>query len=96
MGMSTGVVGFKPPDAKWRKMKAAYDACSAAGVDPPPSVMEFFGGDSPDDAGVEVDRKALEECGAVVPYSANMQEGYEVYVDKLPKDVKVVRFYNSW
>ena len=32
--MSTSVVGIKPPDDTWRKMKAAWDACMAADVKP--------------------------------------------------------------
>jgi hypothetical protein len=47
MGMSTHVVGFKPPDEKWRKMKAVWDACEAAGTDPPAAVSKFFEGDVP-------------------------------------------------
>lgn len=32
MSMSLNVMGFKPPDEKWKQMKAAYEACCAAGV----------------------------------------------------------------
>lgn len=29
MGMSMHVVGYKPADEHWKKMKAAWDACAA-------------------------------------------------------------------
>lgn len=96
MGMSTHVVGFKPPDETWSKMKAAWDSCEAAGVPVPDSVLKFFGYSPPDPAGVEVDQKALEACGAVRKWSEEMQEGFEIDVSKVPVDVKIVRVYNSY
>ena len=89
MGMSTHVIGFRPPDEKWKAMKAVWDSCKAAGVDPPKGVNEFFDWQEPDAAGVEVKIKARE-------WSDDSREGYEIDVESLPKDVKVIRFYNSW
>jgi len=59
-----GLVGFKPADEKWQKMKAAWDACVAGDIDIPNDVLEFFGHEEPDPAGVKV---------ALVGY-ANMHE----------------------
>lgn len=101
MGMSTHVVGFKPPDEKWRKMKAAWDSCTAAGVDVPKEIGEFFNWEKPDDEGVTVTledwkggKEVLHEC--IRKWSEGSRSGYEVDVTKLPKDVTVLRFYNSW
>jgi len=96
MSMSTHVVGFKPPDAKWQRMKAVWDACDHAGVPPPPEVMAFFDGEEPDVNGVEVTEDALIRCGALREWHDDGRDGYEVLVEKLPADVKVIRFYNSW
>jgi len=93
MGMSTHVVGFRPPDEKWRKMKAAWEACSDAGISPPPEVEDFFNGAAPDDAGVEV---RVERTEAVSPYTCESGSGYEVDLTKLPKGVTILRFYNAW
>ena len=49
MGMSTHVVGFKPADDKWKKMKAVWDACSDADSEIPQSVDKFFDGQYPGD-----------------------------------------------
>ena len=89
MGMSTHVIGFRPPDETWHKMKAAWDACAAVGLEPPESVVRFFNYESPDAAGVEVEIESREYCG-------EMQEGIEVDIDALPEGVRVIRFINSW
>lgn len=96
MGMSTHVVAFKPADETWKAMKAVWDACLAARVQIPIGVLDFFGSSTPDETGVEVGEDALRECGAVRKWSTDDRAGFEVDVTKLPPDVKVVRFYNSW
>lgn len=93
MGMSTHVYGIKPPDAKWKKMKAAYEACQAAGIDPPEELDDFFGGESPDKAGVIVD---LTKSKAVSEWNGEMESGFQVDLTKLPKDVTIIRFFNLY
>lgn len=93
MGMSTHVVGFKPPDDKWKKMKAVWDACSKAGISVPDDVLEFFGHATPDSKGVEVEIEDHECCDE---YNARESQGFEINIKKLPPDVTVIRFYNSY
>lgn len=92
MGMSTYVVGFKPADAKWKKMKAVWDACDEAKIEVPDSVEKYFDGVYPGDApGMTVAiNTAIREWGD------DGCSGYEVDLTKLPKDVTVIRFFNSW
>lgn len=90
MSMSTHVIGFRPPDEKWRKMKAVWDASEAAGIDPPEEVLDFFNHEPPDPQGVEVEIP-VRECR---PHDG--ASGYEVDVASLPKDVTVIRFWNAW
>jgi hypothetical protein len=91
VGMSTHVCGFRPPDEKWRKMKAAWDSCTQAGVDPPTEVLEFFNHEEPDPNGVEVDLG-----DAKSDYSADSSSGFEIDLSLIPKDVTIIRFCNSW
>ena len=42
MSTSSYVIGFKPPDKKWRKMKAARDACIDADIPIPEEVEYIF------------------------------------------------------
>lgn len=93
MSMSTSIVGFVPPDNKFKKMKAAYDACHKAGVEIPEEVSEFFQDEIPDDAGVSID---LEDHECVKEYSEDMVHGFEVDISKVPKDVKIIRFSNCY
>jgi hypothetical protein len=91
MGMSTHVIGFRPPDEKWRKMKAVWDACADAGTSPPKEVSEFFQWTTPDPRGVEVDLRA---CST--KFNDDSRDGIEIDVNKLPKDVTIIRFYNAF
>lgn len=91
MSMSTWAKGICPPDRDWMKMKAVWDACDQAGVDLPKEVEDFFDGRPPDEKGVVIDIK-----DAIREWSADMQQGLEVDIHKLPKNVKIVRFVNCW
>jgi hypothetical protein len=98
MGMHSYVVGIKPPDAEFRKMLKAYQACEEAGVPIPKEVDKFFGGERPDEAGVVV-RLSPSEKGPVQEWRSeehDTQEGIEVDLRKLSSDIKVIRFINSW
>lgn len=89
MGMSTHVIGFIPPDDRWREMKGAWDACEKAGIPIPKSVQSFFNDEPPDSAGVEVEI-------AVREWSNDYANGYELDLGDVPAAVKTIRFYNSW
>ncbi len=93
MSMSTHVCGIKPPDAKWSQMKAAYDACIAAGVPVPKVVDDFFGGERPDPSGVLV---YLDRHASVREYKGQDASGYEIDLKSLPPDVAIIRVVNSW
>jgi len=93
MSMSTHVIGFRPPDDRWRQMKAVYDASKAAGIDPPQVVQAFFEYGPPDEAGVEVD---LDGSDAVREWKDDSSLGFEIDVRNLPPDLHILRFYNSW
>ncbi len=96
MGMSTHIKGFKPPDDKWRAMKAVYDACMAAKISIPEDVEKFFNDDTPDEQGVVIEERALIACGAARAWGGSGREGFEIDIKKLPADVTVVRVYNAW
>ena len=47
MSMSSSVVGFRPADDKWKKMKKIWDSCEEADVAIPKDVLDFFDGEYP-------------------------------------------------
>ena len=87
--MSTWVKGIKPPDEKWEKMKAIWDACEKADIEIPEEVEEFFDGEPPDDKGVVVEIPKHE-------YTDDSRQGFEIYLSELPKDIQIIRFVNAW
>lgn len=91
MGMSTHIVGFIPPDEDWKKMKQVWDACETAGIEVPEPVRKFFNWEIPDEQGVEIHLAVTGWTG-----DDDTSEGFELEVDKIPPNVKVIRFYNSW
>lgn len=99
MGMSTHVVGYKPRDDEWEAKLKVYNSCIESDTELPDSIQEFFeevldNGDDPNETpGSEVD---VTKCGALSVYSADMQNGYDIDISKLPPDVKVIRVYNSY
>lgn len=93
MSMSTHVIGFKPPDDKWKKMKAVRDTCIKAGVSIPEEVEDFFGEGEPSPKGVTVE---LEDTDCCVKWSDNEEDGFEIDLGKIPVGVTIIRFYNSY
>lgn len=93
MSMSTHIVGFRPPDSKWKRMKAVWDACDQAGVPVPDEVTQFFNGEPPDINGIEVDLKCSEAC---CEGGDRDRVGYTIDLEKLPPNITKIRFYNAW
>lgn len=54
MSVSLFVYAVKPPDEAWKKHKAVWDACEAAGVDVPAETEDWFDGERPSPDGVRV------------------------------------------
>lgn len=92
MGMSTHIIGFKPPDEQWLKMKAVWDSCRAAGLPVPREVERFFNDEAPDEQGVIVALKSP----AVREWANDFAAGFEVEIAKLDPTIKIIRFYSSW
>lgn len=90
MSLSWDVVGFRPKDEKWHKMKKVWDVCKIAGVDAPEDVQKFFDYEEPDDTGITV-------CvsDATKDYEGDMESGLEVELSKLPDNITVIRFIIS-
>lgn len=95
MGMSTTVVLLRSKnDPTYKKNLAVLEACKKVDIDPPKEIDEYFGGDGIDndpETPLEIDFEPRE-------WSNDYAQGYEIDIDidKLPKGVKTIRFYNSW
>jgi hypothetical protein len=87
MGMSTHVVGFRPADKQWEKMKAVWVTCNDAGIPTPDEVDDFFDGEDP----TTFNGMPVKLGDAVTKFNGDCQDGYEIDVTKLPKGVKIIR-----
>jgi len=102
MSMSTFVFGVRPPDDKWKGMKAVRDACIKVGTPVPEEVEKFFNYEKPDDKGILVeftmDNKGKVSNGCCKPFydENNCYEGFEIELSKVPKDITILRFVNGW
>lgn len=89
MSMSKYVTGIVPADKKWQMMKAIWDACEAANVEPPEVVQQFFSYTEPDPNGNLHPIKFRQWAG-------NSCDGIEVNVDDIPDYVRTIRFIVSY
>ena len=94
MSMSTHVYGFHPPDERWVKVKAIYDAYVAADLPVPEEVQKFFDWREPSELGVLIEIPP--ECRRGYYDGNGAQSGIEVILEKLPENITVIRFVNSW
>lgn len=90
MGHHCYVQCLRKPDSKWRQMKAAYDACQAAGVGAPQEVREFFDDCVPDPRG-----GVMLDCPSK-KWSEDSLSGIEVAIKDIPEHVTHIVFTNSW
>jgi hypothetical protein len=93
MGMSTHIQGFNVPDEQWKEMKAVWDTCRQAGIEPPEDVSKYFEWDTPDERGVEVKPKDAECCSE---FRDDYRDGYEIDVRELAADLTHIRPHNSY
>lgn len=70
-------------------MKAVWDACQAAGLEPPEEVTDFFHDEDPDPNGQEVEIPHHE-------WGDDYRKGIEIRTADIPENVQTIRFYNTW
>lgn len=94
MGMSMHIIAFVPDtDPEYLKHKKVSEVCNDAGVSLPLETAQYFKGCE------DAEDKLQANLVYGVHYkewSADMQEGIEVDITKLPKGVTKIRFYNSF
>lgn len=81
--LSVHVNAIRPPDPKWEAMKRVWDACTAANVETPDAVIQFFNYELPCENGVSIDLEGT-DC------FSKEENGLKIRIDlaQLPKDVK--------
>lgn len=96
-GVTLAVYGVVPADDKFNKMKAIYDMCRSSDVSVPQEVWDFFGDETPDDAGMVIWLDGDDNTNrAVTEWGNDYQSGFEIDVSKLDPKYKRIRVANSW
>ena len=97
--MSTHITAFIPDtDETYQKHKKVLLACLEAEVELPEKTAEYFGGYKYPEL-CYLDEKltfSLKEGEHYRPYRSPGMYGFEIDLDKIPKEVKTIRFYNSY
>lgn len=99
--MSTHIVGFKDRTEHDKHLRV-LEVCREAGVSVPRETAAYLGDDSegisPDAwSEYEIEERLQTGLGACVSnFNREMEEGFEIDVDSIPSDVKVIRIYNSY
>lgn len=89
MSTSYSIVGMRPPDEKWKEMKAVWDACKAANVEIPDAVGDFFDDDEPDPKGIAIDLLSSE-------HSDEFRNWHTLSISDIPNNITEIRFVESW
>jgi hypothetical protein len=97
------IVGVRDLEASFAKMAKIKEACDEAGIDYPEAVKDYFkeGTNRKFTAGENIAllREEMETVDITVAISrpvGGSSDAWEIDLSKLPKDVKAVRFINSY
>jgi len=93
MSMSTHIVAIVAPNEEFNKKLKAYKACEDAGVQPPNELLRFFRYEEPNPDGTIID---IELFSFVKQYNEEGRSGFDIDVSKIDKNIKTIRFYNSF
>ena len=93
--MSTRITGFvSPENENYKKHSKVLIACIEAGIkELPKETADYFGSKNPEEYLLE---EKLETTIIKHGYQKDMEEGFEIIVSEIPKDVHKIRFVNSW
>ena len=97
MSMSTHIQAFRDMNGEFKKMLEILLFCREKGVSLPKEVEEYFGDNADyDEDEIKDEMLEIDITSLVRDWTSTSADGYEVDVKDLPKEVKTLRFYNSW
>lgn len=97
MSMSSHIVAFRSENkGKYLKLKKAFEACKEAGIEfayMPREIQDYFKWSENPEEALQIE---LQIDVHYTHYSEDMEDGFEVKLTDLPKEVTKLRFYNSY
>jgi len=94
--MSTHIVGVRNFDKKFKKMVAVKLACEKAGIGYPQEVTDYFRFPEESVEYLESEMREVSIDQTITRLDEDGSEVWEVELSRLPKDVKAIRFKNSY
>ncbi len=93
MGMYSYVKGLKPKTEEYEKKLRIYKDCKELNINPPKEIEDYFDGEVCEE-GIVIDlpKDAISES-VNVDYC---NEYFDVDLTKIPSDVTIIRFVNSY
>jgi hypothetical protein len=97
MSVSTYLQAFRDLDGKFKKMMEAKKYCDKNNLSYPKEIKEYFGELlDQNDKDIEDEMAEIDIENVIEEYKEEMSEGFEIELSKLPKEVKKIRFINSY
>ena|SRR6266851_4891501 len=97
MSMSTHVSAYRDMDGEFKRMLEIHQYCREQKVSLPKEVEKYFGTwAGEDERTIREEMLKININKIVREVSSNGSSGYEIDVADLPKEVKTLRFENSW
>ncbi len=98
MSMSTHIRGVRDlgKNKQFDKMLQVKIACELAEIAYPQEVVNYFKYPKESVEYLTREMESIDIDKAVTKYNKDSTSGYEVVLDKLPKDVVSIKFENSW
>ena len=98
MGMNTYIKGVRDLDGEFKRMMDMKKLCDSKGFSYPKEVMEYFGsliGES--DAYIREEMETIDlPKDLVIESQDDSREFFDIEIDRIPKEVKILRFVNSY
>jgi len=96
MSMSTRVTGVRDLDKRFRQMIDVKLACETAKVNYPQDVEDYFSTPGESEGYLREEMETIDIKDAVKEEVWDGSDSWLVSLDKLPDDVKAIRFTNSY
>ncbi len=96
MSMSTKITGVRDLDKEFKKMMKVKLACEEAEIDYPENIYKYFINPDESEESLREKMEFVSIKEAICVKNKDMIDGWQVDLSKLPKDVKAIRFENSY
>lgn len=97
MSMSTHVIAFRDMDGEFKRILEAKKFCDERHLSYPKEVEAYFRGYAGiSENGLREQFLTVNIDTILTRWQDESSAGYELEVTQLPKEVKILRFYNSW